>query len=45
MKKLEGASLKGYVPGMVWEYSKKDFGDDPDKPAIEFQGKGTYQFM
>jgi hypothetical protein len=45
MEKLEGCTLKEYVPGMVWEYSKKADGLDPDRPAIEFLGKRTYRFV
>jgi len=44
MEKLTNASLKMYVPGMVWEYSRKKYDRDPDKPAIEFLGKKTYRF-
>jgi hypothetical protein len=40
----ESMTLKMYVPGMVWEYSRKSYGDDPNKPSIEFLGKGTYRF-
>ena len=45
MEQLGGDTLKAYVPGMVWEYSKKTYGRDPDRPAIEFLGKRTYRFV
>ena len=45
MEKLGSCTLKMYVPGMVWEYSKKAYGRDPDKPVIEFLGKKTYRFI
>ena len=44
MEKLGICTLKMYVPGMVWEYSKKVYDRDPDKPVIEFLGKKTYRF-
>ena len=39
------ATLKMYVPGMVWEYSRKDFGSNPDKPAIQYLGPHKYRFV
>jgi hypothetical protein len=50
MKKRKEANprkldLRGWLPGMVWEYSRKDFGSDPDKPAIQFLRRHTYRFI
>ncbi len=45
MEKLGGDTLKAYVPGMVWEYSKKAHAIDPDRPAIEFLGEKIYRFL
>jgi hypothetical protein len=45
MANLNGATLKEYVPGMVYEYSKKAYVGDPGKPPIGFLGKKTYRFI
>ena len=36
-------SLEGYLNGMIYEYSKKTDGRDPDRPTITFLSEMTYR--